>query len=102
LRQKLWVLWSWGSLLAPWHVVHAWNPPTSKQAMNLSRGAIRAYQKSFKPVTTGEGDKTGLTSDEPRGTMLELGVRQMTWLKCIYTNACIMDDKQEELEATAL
>jgi len=32
--------------------------------------------------------------------MLELGVRQMTWLKCIYTNACIMDDKQEELEAT--
>ena len=36
---------------------------------------------------TGEGNKTGFTRDEPRGAMLELGVRQMTWLKCIYTNA---------------
>ena len=35
----------------------------------------------------GEGDKTELTRDEPRGAMLELGVRQMTWLKCIYTSA---------------
>ena len=38
----------------------------------------------------GEGDKTGLTRDEPRGTMLELWVRQMVQLKCIYTNACSM------------
>ena len=36
---------------------------------------------------TGEGDKTGLTRDEPKGTMLELGVRQMTQLKFIYTTA---------------
>ena len=46
-----------------------------------------------------ERDKTGLTRDEPRGTMLELGLRQMTRLKCIYTNACSMSNKQEELEA---
>ena len=46
----------------------------------------------------GEGDKTGLTRDEPRGTMLELGVWQMTRLKCVYTNARSMADKQEELE----
>jgi len=38
----------------------------------------------------GEGDKAGLTRDEPRGTVLELGVRQMSQLKCIYTNALIM------------
>ena len=31
--------------------------------------------------------------------MLELGMRQMTCLKCIYTNACSMGNKQEELEA---
>ena len=31
--------------------------------------------------------------------MLELGVRQMTQLKCIYTNARSMGNKQEELEA---
>ena len=31
--------------------------------------------------------------------MLELGVRQMTRLKCIYTNAHSMGNKQEELEA---
>ena len=47
----------------------------------------------------GEGDKTDLTRDEPRGAMLELGVRQMTWLKCIYTSARSMGNKQEELEA---
>ena len=46
---------------------------------------------------TGEG--TGLTREEPRGMMLELGVRQMTRLKYIYTNAHSMSNKQEELEA---
>ena len=46
-----------------------------------------------------EGDKTGLTRDEPRGRMLELGVRLMTQLKCVFTNACSMGNKQEELEA---
>ena len=59
-----------------------------------------AYQKSFKLAMMGEGDKTDLTRDEPRGAMLELGVRQMTRLKCIYTNAHSMGNKQEELEAT--
>ena len=48
----------------------------------------------------GEGDKTGLTRDEPRGTMLELGVRQMTRLKCIYNSALSMGNKQEELDTT--
>jgi len=41
----------------------------------------------------GKGDKTGLTRDEPRGTMLELWVRQMVQLKCIYTNARSMGYK---------
>ena len=27
------------------------------------------------------------------------GEKAMAWLKCIYTNACSMDNKQEELEA---
>jgi len=31
--------------------------------------------------------------------MLELGVRQMTQLKCIYSNAQSTGNKQEELEA---
>jgi len=51
---------------------------------------------SFKLTTTGEGDKTGFTRDEPRGMMLELGVRQMTRLKCVYTNARSMGNKQED------
>ena len=46
---------------------------------------------------TGEGDKTGLTREGPR-TVLKLGVRQMSHLKCIYTNARSMGNKQEELE----
>ena len=47
---------------------------------------------------TGEGDKTGLTRSEPRGRMLALGVRQMTGLKFIYTNAHSMGSRQEELQ----
>jgi len=45
----------------------------------------------------GEGDKTGLTRDEPRGTVLKLEVRQVSHLKCTYANACSMGNKQEEL-----
>ena len=52
----------------------------------------------MKLATMGEGDKTGLTRDEPRGTMLELGLRQNTQLKCVHTNAHSMGNKQEELE----
>ena len=69
------------------------------QRGNAITGASRAYQKSFKQATAGKGDKTGLTRDEPRGTMLELGVRQMTQVKYIYTNAFSRGNKQEELEA---
>ena len=47
---------------------------------------------------SGDGDKTGLTRDEPRGTMLALRVRQMTQIKCIYTNACSTGNKQKDLE----
>ena len=32
--------------------------------------------------------------------MLELGVRQMTRLKCIYNSALSMGNKQEELDTT--
>ena len=67
--------------------------------MNSSTGASGAHRKSFKLTMTGEGDGTGLTRQEPRGIMLELGVRQMTRLKYIYTNAHSMSNKQEELEA---
>ena len=48
---------------------------------------------------TGKGDRTGLTREEPRGMMMGLEVRQRAQLKCIYTNACSMGNKQEELEA---
>ena len=58
--------------------------------MNPSAGVSGAYQKSFNLATMREGDKTGLTRGEPRGAMLELAVRQMAQLKCIYTNACNM------------
>ena len=50
------------------------------------------------PRYEGEGDKTGPVGDEPRETMMGLGVRQGTQLKYIYTSTCSMDDKQE-LEA---
>ena len=49
----------------------------------------------------GEGDKTRLARDEPRGGMPVLEKRSIAQLKCIYTNARSMGNKQEELEAIA-
>jgi len=46
----------------------------------------------------GEEDKTRPARDESRGTTVGLEVRQGAQLKCIYTNAYSMDNKQEELE----
>jgi len=48
-----------------------------------------------------EGNKIRLIKDESRGMMTGLGVRQMSQLKCIYTNAHSMDNKQEVLSAIA-
>jgi len=45
------------------------------------------------------GDITRLTADEPRLGVPGLGVRSTARLKCIYTNAHSMGNKQEELEA---
>lgn len=48
----------------------------------------------------GERDKTRFAIDEHRGRMPGLGgVRPASQLKCIYTNACSMGNKQECLEA---
>jgi len=61
---------------------------------------VRAPCEGFKLHVKEEGDKTRPARDEPRGTMVRMGVRQGTQLKCIYTSACRMGNKQEELEAT--
>jgi len=47
----------------------------------------------------GEGDITRLTRDEPRRGMAGFRVRSTAQLKCIYTNARSMGNKQEKLEA---
>ena len=47
----------------------------------------------------GEGDKTRPATDEPGRAIMGLGVRREAQLKCVYTNARSMGNKQEELEA---
>ena len=47
----------------------------------------------------GEGDFAHLTRDEPRLGMPVSGVRLAAQLKCVYTNARSMGNKQEKLEA---
>jgi len=47
----------------------------------------------------GEGDKTRSARGEPGGAIIGLGVRREAQLKCVYTNARSMGNKQEELEA---
>ena len=59
-------------------LLQQWNPPISEGAMNASAGASGAYRKSFKLATKGEGEKTDITRDEPRGMMIKLGLRQKT------------------------
>ena len=47
----------------------------------------------------GEGDKTRPARDEPGGAIMGFGMRQGAQIKCVYTNARSMGNKQEELEA---
>ena len=47
----------------------------------------------------GDEDKTRPARDEPGGAIMGLGVRWGAQLKCVYTNAHSMGNKQEELEA---
>ena len=47
----------------------------------------------------GERDKTRPARGEPEGVIIGLGVRREAQLKCVYTNAHSMGNKQEELEA---
>jgi len=53
----------------------------------------------FKLGSKGEGDIAHLTRDEPRLGGPGTGVRLTAQLKCVYTKACSMGNKQEELEA---
>ena len=48
----------------------------------------------------GEGDKTRPARDDPGGAIMGLGVRRDAQLKCVYTNARSMGNKQEESETT--
>ena len=69
--------------------------------MDPSPGAGRACGEGFKLDMRWEGDKTRPARDEPRGMIDGSGVRRepLAQLKCIYSNACSMGSKQEELEA---
>ena len=59
----------------------------------------RTCQEGFKLDMKGEGDKTRPAGDEPGGAIMGLGVRRGAQLKCVYTSARSMGNKQEELEA---
>lgn len=67
--------------------------------MDHSPRAVRACGKGFKLGVKEEGNKTRLTRDEPGGIIIGLGLRQGAQLKCIYTNACSLGSKEEELQA---
>ncbi|KAJ7423110.1 hypothetical protein BTVI_11074 [Pitangus sulphuratus] len=47
----------------------------------------------------GEGIETRLSRDEPKGGKPDLEVKSAAQLKCVYTNAHSVGNKQEELEA---
>jgi len=55
--------------------------------------------RRFKLGSKGEGDIGLLTRDEPRLGVPGSGGRLTAQIKCVYTNARSMANKQEELEA---
>ena len=67
--------------------------------MDPCPGAGRTCREVFKLDMRGEGDKTRPARGEPGGAIIGLGVRREAQLKCVYTNARSMGNKQEELEA---
>jgi len=66
----------------------------------LAHKLARLIKRASNYVQWGEGDITRLTRDEPRRGMLGSGVRSIAQLKCIYTNAHSMCNKQVELKAS--
>ncbi|RMC21511.1 hypothetical protein DUI87_02377 [Hirundo rustica rustica] len=56
---------------------------------------INKWLKGLK----GEGDAAGLSGSRPKGGKPESGVKSVAQLKCMYTNARSMGNKQKELEA---
>ncbi|PKU32319.1 adaptin ear-binding coat-associated protein 1 [Limosa lapponica baueri] len=93
-----------------------WGTPVSKGEEDLCTGVGRPHQKVFKLTLNGEGEES-ISSDarvnNGLGTMAEPGNGQVevrpsytkkvvglvAQLKCFYTNAGSMGNKQEELEA---
>lgn len=73
--------------------VDAYHCPTTSKDLHSMQGPPEAFSQK------GNGDKTRLTNTEPRGGMPGLGVKSVAQLKCNYTNAHSMGNKQEELEA---
>ncbi|PKU48359.1 rna-directed dna polymerase from mobile element jockey-like [Limosa lapponica baueri] len=59
----------------------------------------KAHVQGFKLEVKGEGDKTIPNGNEPGGKGPRMGVKLGAQLKCIYTRACSMGNKQDELEA---
>ena len=82
------------SLLGTWPDGCRWVLPVSK-----GETARRAHWEGFTEGMKVEGNKTRSTRDEPRGTVMGLGVRHGAQLKCIYSNAHRMGNRQRELEA---
>jgi len=76
-----------------------WSPAVSKGKKDSCPRAGRAHREGFKLGLKGEGDITQLTRDEPRHGMPGSRVRLIAQLKCIYTSAHSMGNRQEELEA---
>ena len=63
--------------------------------MDPCPGAGRTSREVFKLDMRGEGDKIRPATDEPGGAIMGLGVRQEARLKCVYTSARSMSNKQE-------
>ena len=73
--------------------------PVSKRETDTCPGAGGTCRESFKLDRKGEGDKTRPTRDQPGEVVLGLGEKPGAQLRCVYTNARSMGNKQEELEA---
>ncbi|RMC10100.1 hypothetical protein DUI87_12898 [Hirundo rustica rustica] len=98
----------WGHSLLQAFMSLAWSSPGAagvtwcQRQLALPRHHARRGIFLESRVTQGlkgEGDAAGLSVSRPKGGKPELGVKSVAQLKCVYTNAHSIGNKQEELEA---
>ena len=109
---RLWLLWSWIYLWEAWSVGSWWDSLTKWRKKVFANKLVRLKHRCLNWSLSnreepGATDVLGTNKETPVKYLKGIRVcssKRMIWsisqLKCVYTNACSMDCKQEDMETT--